>query len=125
MSSLVFGIWLMMTRSEGMTGQLGHLYLLAQPEIVTEEIFLDLLGRGDAMQVLQEIIGQIRRDRGSATTGFEPDIDWLRHRVPRAEGMALTSYSPEGGPNREQSLLELVIREDGGIRLICGREPTP
>jgi hypothetical protein len=35
--------------------------------------------------------------------------------------MALTSYSPEDGPNREQSLLELVIREDGGIRLICGR----
>jgi hypothetical protein len=41
--------------------------------------------------------------------------------VTRAEGLALTSYSAEEGPRREQSLLELVIREDGGLRLICGR----
>jgi len=101
--------------------QLGHLYLLTQPEIASEEIFLDLLARGDTMQVLQEIIGQIRRDRGSSTTGFEPDTHSLRYRIPRAEGMALTSYSAEEGPRREQSLLELVIREDGGIRFICGR----
>ena len=101
--------------------QLGHLYLLAQPEIATEEIFLDLLARADAVQVLQEIIGQIRRDRGSATTGFEPDTNWLSHWAPRAEGMALTSYSPEEGADHEQTLLEIVIREDGGIRLICGR----
>lgn len=101
--------------------RLGHLYLLAQPEVASEEIFLDLLAREDAMQVLQEIIAQIRRDRGSTTTGFEPDTHYLRHRIPRAEGMALTSYSAEDGPNHEESLLELVIREDGGIRLICGR----
>src|SRR5205807_1190573 len=42
-------------------------------------------------------------------------------RVTRAEGLALTYYSAEEGPRREQSLLELVIREDGGLRLICGR----
>jgi Schlafen, AlbA_2 len=98
--------------------KLGHLYLLAQPEVATEEILLDLLARGDAVQVLLEIVAQIRRDRGS---GFEPDTHNLHYRIPRAEGMALTSYSAEDGPNREMSLLELVIREDGGIRLICGR----
>jgi hypothetical protein len=101
--------------------QLGHLYLLAQPEAASEEIFLNLLTRNDTMQVLQEMTREIARNRGSGTTGFEPDIPWLQHRIPRAEGMAITSYSPEDGPPREQSLLELVIREDGGIRLICGR----
>jgi hypothetical protein len=35
--------------------------------------------------------------------------------------LALTSYSAEEGSRREQTLLELVIREDGGIRLTCGR----
>jgi hypothetical protein len=84
-------------------------------------MFLELLTRSDVMEGLQEIIGQIRRDRGSPATGFEPDTHYLRHRIPRAEGMAISSYSAEDGPNSEESLLELVIREDGGIRLICGR----
>jgi hypothetical protein len=39
--------------------------------------------------------------------------------VPR--GLALTSYSAEEGPGRERSLLELVLREDGGVRLTCGK----
>jgi hypothetical protein len=94
---------------------------MAQPEAASEEILLELLGRNDTTQILREIIGQIARDRGSSTTGFEPDTHWLQHRIPRAEGMAIASYSPEEAPRREQSLLELVIREDGGIRLICGR----
>lgn len=101
--------------------QLGHLYVLAQPEVATEDLFLDLLTRSDAMVDLQRIIGEVRRNRGRATTGFAPDADYLLHRIPRAEGMALTSYSVEDGPGREEYLLELVIREDGGIRLICGR----
>jgi hypothetical protein len=55
--------------------QLGHLYLLAQPEAASEEIFLNLLARNDTMQVLQEMTREIARNRGSGTTGFEPDID--------------------------------------------------
>src|SRR5258708_7723711 len=101
--------------------QPGHLYLLAQPQVAPEEMLLDLLVRRDAMQVIIQILEQIRRDRGSATNGFAPDTDYLRHRIPRAEGTALASYSAEDGPNSEVSLLELVVREDGGIRLICGR----
>jgi hypothetical protein len=101
--------------------QLGHLYLLAQPETAAEEALVELLARDDAMRVIQEIIGPIVRERGSGATGFEPDIHRLWDRVPRAEGLALTSYSAEEGPGREKTLLELVIREDGGIRLTCGR----
>jgi Schlafen, AlbA_2 len=104
----------------GIERQLGHLYVLAQPEIAAEETLVEFLGRADVMAVMQETIRQIVRERGSMT-GFEPDSHGLLGRVPRAEGLALTSYSPEEGPGREQSLLELVIREDGGLRLICGR----
>jgi hypothetical protein len=102
--------------------QNGHLYLLAQPEAAAGEVLLDLLARDDAFHVLQEVIGQIVRDRGSATPGFQPDIDRLREWTRRAEGMALTSFSAEEGPRGHESrMLELVIREDGGIRLTCGR----
>ncbi len=100
--------------------QLGHLYVLAQPEIAGEEILVELLGRADFMAVMQETIRQIVRER-SSMTGFQPDVHGLASRVPRAEGVALISWSAEEGPGREQSLLELVIREDGGLRLICGR----
>jgi Putative DNA-binding domain len=104
----------------GIERQLGHLYVLAQPEIADEETLVEFLGRADVMAVMQETIQQIVRERGSMT-GFEPDVHGLLGRVPRAEGLALTSYHAEDGPGREQSLLELVIREDGGLRLTCGR----
>lgn len=41
-------------------------------------------------------------------------------RIRRAEGLALTSYSAEDGPY-ERALISLVVREDGGVRLTCGR----
>ena len=101
--------------------QLGHLYLLAQPETAPEEALVEILARGDAMAVIQELLGSVVQERGSGTTGFDPDVHRLLDRVPRAEGLALTSYSAEEGPRGEQTLLELVIREDGGVRLTCGR----
>jgi Putative DNA-binding domain len=101
--------------------QLGHLYLLAQPETAAEEALVEFLARDDAMHVIQEIIGTIVRERGGNTTAFAPDLHQLFDRVPRAEGLALISYSAEDGPRHELTLLELVIREDGGIRLTCGR----
>jgi hypothetical protein len=100
--------------------QLGHLYLLAQPETAAEEALVGLLARGDAARVIQELLGSVGREGGSPT-GFAPDVHRLLDRVPRAEGLALTSYSAEEGPRREQTLLELVVREDGGIRLTCGK----
>ena len=101
--------------------QLGHLYLLAQPETAAEEALVEFLARGDAVPVIRELLGSVVRDRGSGIPEFSPDISRLLDRIPRAEGLALTSYSAEEGPRRELTLLELVIREDGGVRLTCGR----
>jgi hypothetical protein len=101
--------------------QLGHLYLLAQPETATEEALVAFLARGDAVRVIQELLGSVIQERGSGASGFDPDVHRLLDGVPRAEGLALISYIAEEGPPSEQSLLELVVREDGGIRLTCGR----
>lgn len=62
--------------------QLGHLYLLAQPETAAEEALVELLARDDAMRVLQEIVGLIVRERGGNTTRFEPDLHQPYDRVP-------------------------------------------
>ncbi len=98
--------------------QRGHLYLLAQPEANTPEAFVDLLARPDVAGVVNEIIQQVVRERG---TQIEPDVRQLPSASRRAEGWALTSYFPEDGIRSEVTLVELVIREDGGIRLTCGR----
>ena len=99
--------------------RLGHLYLLAQPDYAGDEALVELLTSADAGRFIQESIAAVVRERGTA--GFEPDVRNLSGPTPRAEGLALTSYHPEDGPRYEQSLVELVVREDGGIRLFCGR----
>jgi Schlafen, AlbA_2 len=98
--------------------QRGHLYLLAQPEANAPEALVDLLARPDVAGVVNEINQQLVRERGIQ---FEPDVRQLPSASRRAEGLALTSYFPEDGIRSEVTLVELVIREDGGIRLTCGR----
>ena len=101
--------------------EFGHLYLLAQPETAAEEALVEFLASDAAAGVLQELLKAVLRERGSSPSGYRPDVDQLLDRAPRAEGLALTSYSAEEGPRRERTLLELVVREDGGVRLTCGR----
>jgi hypothetical protein len=101
--------------------EFGHLYLLAQPETAAEEALVEFLASDDAAGVLQELLKAVLRERGSSPSGYQPDVDMLFDRVPRAEGLALTSYSAEEGPRGERTLLELIVREDGGVRLTCGR----
>jgi len=98
--------------------QHGHLYLLAQPEANTPEVLVGLLTRPDVASVVHEIIEQVVRERG---TRLEPDVRELPSSSRRAEGWALTSYFPEDGIRSEVTLIELVICEDGGVRLTCGR----
>jgi hypothetical protein len=100
------------------TRQHGHLYLLAQPEANTPEVLVGLLTRPDVASVVHEIIEQVVQERG---TRLEPDVRQLPSSSRRAEGWALTSYFPEDGIRSEVTLVELEIREDGGVRLTCGR----
>ena len=99
--------------------RLGHLYLLAQPETAADEALVELLTSGGAVRVIQEAIAQVIQERGRP--GFEPDVHQLHQQATRAEGLALATYGVEDGPRYEPGLVELTIREDGGIRLVCGR----
>jgi hypothetical protein len=82
------------------------------------EALVDLLARPDVAGVVHEIIQQVVRESGIQ---IEPDVRQLPSASRRAEGWALTSYHPEDGIRSEVTLVELLIREDGGIRLTCGR----
>jgi hypothetical protein len=105
--------------------QFGHLYVLAQPEIAIDEALVELLAGSDTVRVIHQMLKDIDRDR--PWKGFPLDVLELGLQNRRAEGLAIASYSPHDGLPPEQRLLELVVREDGGIRLTCGRgtEPSP
>lgn len=105
--------------------QLGHLYVLAQPEIAAEEVLVEFLAGTDAVRVIHEMLEDIVRERPRPWQGFSPDVLHLGQQSRRARGLAIASYSPEDGPPHEQRLLELLVREDGGIRLTCGRGTEP
>lgn len=96
----------------------GHIYLLAQPEAASEEALVDFLALNNAKTIINEILDQIALVSGGWQ--FEPRLQQLPRRTPRAEGHAFTTVSP-GDPIYEPGMLDLLVREDGGMRLICGR----
>lgn len=77
---------------------LGHLYILAQPEIAAEEILVELLGRANVIAVMQETIRQIVHERGSSLPPFEPDVYGLVYRMTRAEGAGADLLQCRRGP---------------------------
>jgi len=95
----------------------GHLYLIAQPLATTDEAMVELLAADDLVAQVFTLTSEISKEIGDR---FAPSIRDAIGRVRRAEGVALTSHS-----GREQlyepGLIDLVIREDGGLSLICGR----
>jgi hypothetical protein len=96
----------------------GHIYLLAQPETAPDEAFVEFLTRNDSLQVVNNLLEQINQAAGGAS--YDPALRNLHRRVPRAEGRAFTTVSP-GDTIYEPGMLELLVRDDGGIRLTCGR----
>jgi hypothetical protein len=98
--------------------QHSHLYLLAQPETAPEETFVDLLARNNALTLINDVLDEIARI--SNWPSFDPRFQQLQWRIPRAEGHAFTTVSA-GDRIYEPGMLDLLVREDGGIRLIGGR----
>jgi hypothetical protein len=96
----------------------GHLYLLARPDTASDEALVDFLARNDAHQAVLQMLHHIRMARGDAD--FAPDLHRLPNQITRAEGHAFTTVNHQDRPY-EDTMLDLLIREDGGIRLTCGR----
>jgi hypothetical protein len=96
----------------------GHLYLLGRPDTAPDDALVEFLARADAHQVVVQTVNAIRAARGG--TAFEPDLVNLPHQFTRADGHAFTTVSHEY-ETYESTMIDLLVREDGGIRLICGR----
>lgn len=96
----------------------GHLYLLAHPDTAPDDALVDFLARDDAQRLIGQALLQIRDARGGSS--FEPDLKTPPHRITRAEGHAFTTVSQDYAPY-ENSMIDLLVREDGGIDLTCGR----
>jgi hypothetical protein len=96
----------------------GHLYLLARPDTASDEALVGFLARNDAHQTVIQMLHQIRIARGGPS--FDPDLASLPNRITRADGHAFTTASP-AYDSYEDSMIDLLVREDGGIRLTCGR----
>lgn len=106
----------------GSRGQLGHLYLVAHPQLAGPDLALTLLG-GDVRSLLQ--------------LGAEQTVPpQLRQRAPtpltasylprRAYGVALCSDGLQDGRQAtaediEERSLDIELREDGGLRVFVGR----
>ena len=64
------------------------------------------------------MLQRIRVARGGSS--FQPELAQLGFPITRAEGKALTT-TPGGAEIYDDGMIDLLLREDGGIRLICGR----
>ena len=100
--------------------QFGHIYVVAQPEFGPDDALVGFLTGPDATRTIVTLLAQL--DRGDDRWRHSPrSVTGLGGPSRRAEGLAVSSHYPEPKPRREQSLLEIVVREDGGIRLTCGQ----
>ncbi|MFD5820260.1 helix-turn-helix domain-containing protein [Streptomyces sp. NPDC127038] len=112
-------------------GAQSHLFLVAQPTAGRRDMCLPITGAKDWNQRLHALIQralQAPRTRAALSAGFSPDLSSAHQGHRRARGVALSSsglgagrvYTPEGG-SHDESVVELQLFEDGGLRLLMTR----
>ena len=104
--------------------ELGHLFVVAQPDTVDDELLFRALNQGDfSTWTHNELYPRLGRAR------WAPDLESVGTASRRATGWAIHDYCiseervvrPNGEvPARESHLLDVEVREDGGVRLFCG-----
>ncbi|MFD3678588.1 helix-turn-helix domain-containing protein [Streptomyces sp. NPDC058613] len=112
-------------------GAQSHLFLVAQPTAGRRDVCLPITGARDWSQRLHALIQralQSPRTRAALSAGFSPDLSSAHQGHRRARGVALSSrglgagrvYTPQGSPY-DESVVELQLLEDGGLRLLMTR----
>lgn len=103
----------------------GHLFVVAEPMTGRGEMLLEAL---EGIDATQWIMKNLIRGRPSSelTEGWSPDLGIVSRVGREAEGWV--AHSGYMGPGRtilpegdEDDLLHLEFRENGGVRLFCGR----
>lgn len=107
--------------------QHAHLFAVAQPVHGDEDLLHRHVPDGDWRSWLRLQILEGPTVRGLPSS-WSPDIGSATYISRRADGWTVhtPSTATNGGletesPAREYNLLELEVREDGGLRLVCGR----
>ena len=95
----------------------GHLYVIAQPLAAPDDAIVELITGPQLQQIILLEAESITTELGRA---WSPTLTSASRAQRRADGAAFVSYY---APDRisEPSLVELVLREDGGLALTCGR----
>lgn len=117
--------------AEGMNTE-AHLFVVAQPVVTDPELLLRAVPERNLRRWVGEAI--VRGDPGKqwGDGGYSPNIGGMASQLsPRAHGYAAHTYRlaagrfvvREDGPRatEEGDLLDIELREDGGVRLFCGR----
>lgn len=95
----------------------GHLYVIAQPLAGPEEALVDLITGPELHTTVLLAAASITRELGST---WAPKLEAATRVQRRADGVAFVSYDTPDHIS-ERDLVELVLREDGGVALTCGR----
>jgi hypothetical protein len=104
-----------------------HLFGVAQPVSPRSDLLLRALGT--TAQAWQEFLHN--RIRNQPPSPFRPDLPGATEVSRRAWGWALSTLEMLGrdvdqsDERRETSVLDLEVREDGGLRLFCGGASRP
>ncbi|MDX2600292.1 ATP-binding protein [Streptomyces caniscabiei] len=113
-------------------GAQSHLFLVGQPTAGRRDMCLPITGARDWNQRLRTLIQhalEAPRTRAALSgMGFSPDLTYTHQGHRRARGVALSSsglgagraYAPEGRSS-DESVIELQLFEDGGLRLLMTR----
>lgn len=107
-----------------------HVFVIAQPLAADDELLFRVVAAGGLAGWVREKVQSGAPCHGAGTT-YSPDLGSVATEVSRrADGVALATYQLGPGrvprPNgpagvKDTDMLELEIREDGGLRLFCGR----
>ncbi|HWU05540.1 MAG TPA: ATP-binding protein [Streptomyces sp.] len=111
-----------------------HLFLVARPTAARRDVCLPITGAPEWQMRLTALITKARTSEAlpTALTRFHPDLDYVHQPQRRARGVALasrglnsdrtyTNEHPEWGDN---SVIEVQLFEDGGLRLYMSRLST-
>lgn len=96
----------------------GRLYMVVHPVAARDDALVEL-GTSRAASELNVAVQRALSARNGGSN-FSPDLGtgvWHR----RSDGMACIRGVAESGAVREDSLLELTVREDGSVAILCGR----
>jgi hypothetical protein len=102
----------------------GHLYVIIFPAAGPDDALVDLLSGnpGDASGALRAAITAAVAARDGAGS-FSPDLTGATSPQRTSDGRTFTSVR-DPRQVREDRLIQVTIREDGGIAVVCGRGVT-